>query len=109
MAAFAEGSQSGADPSNDTTSSGVFVEAIPDTELTVCGGRPAPIRRRERHAIAMLVVVTARFVDALGWRDRGALIADRLQSQPPTPTFSSGLGLRRSRAAATSMPDGSSE
>jgi hypothetical protein len=70
LTAFAEGSQSGADPSNDTTSSGVFVEAIPETELTVCGGRPAPIRRRERHAIAMLVIVTARFVDALGWRDR---------------------------------------
>ncbi len=70
LTVFAEGSQSGADPSNDTTSSGVFVEAIPETELTVCGGRPAPIRRRERHAIAMLVVVTARFVDALGWRDR---------------------------------------
>jgi hypothetical protein len=69
LTAFAQGSQSGADPSNDTTSSGVFVEAIPDTELTVCGGRPAPIRRRERHAIAMLVVVTSRFVDALGWRD----------------------------------------
>ena len=29
LAAFAEGSQSGADPSNDTTSSGVFVEPIP--------------------------------------------------------------------------------
>jgi hypothetical protein len=70
LTAFAAGSQSGADPSNDTTSSGVFVESIPETELTVCGGRPAPIRRRERHAIAMLVTVTARFVDALGWRDR---------------------------------------
>ena len=69
LTAFSQGSQSGADPSNDTTSSGVFVEAIPETDLTVCGGRPAPIRRRERHAIAMLVVVTARFVDALGWRD----------------------------------------
>jgi hypothetical protein len=70
LTAFARGSQSGADPSNDTTSSGVFVEAIPETGLTICGGRPAPIRRRERHAIAMLVVVTSRFVDALGWRDR---------------------------------------
>jgi hypothetical protein len=70
LTAFAEGSQSGADPSNDTTRSGVFVEAIPETALTVCGGRPAPIRRRERHAISMLVVVTSRFVDALGWRDR---------------------------------------
>ena len=29
-------------------------------------GGPAPIRRRERHEIAMLVVVTARFIDALG-------------------------------------------
>jgi hypothetical protein len=69
LTAFAQGSRSGADPSNDTTSSGVFVEPIPETELTVCGGRPAPIRRRERHAITMLVTVTARFVDALGWRD----------------------------------------
>jgi hypothetical protein len=69
VTAFAHGSQSGADPSNDTTRSGVFVEAIPETELTVCGGRPAPIRRRERHGIAMLVLVTARFVDALGWRE----------------------------------------
>jgi hypothetical protein len=71
VTAFATGSQSGADPSNDTTRSGVFVEDVPETELTVCGGRPAPIRRRERHAIAMLVVVTARFVDALGWREHG--------------------------------------
>jgi hypothetical protein len=69
VTAFARGSQSGSDPSNDTTRSGVFVEAVPETELTVCGGRPAPIRRRERHGIAMLVVVTARFVDALGWRE----------------------------------------
>jgi hypothetical protein len=69
VAAFAQGSQSGADPSNDTTRSGVFVEQVPDTALTVCGGRPAPIRRRERHGIAMLVLVTARFVDALGWRE----------------------------------------
>ena len=69
VTAFVEGSQSGADPSNDTTSSGVFVEPIPDTALTICGGRPAPIRRRERHGIAVLVLVTARFVDALGWRE----------------------------------------
>jgi hypothetical protein len=69
VAAFATGSQSGSDPSNDTTNSGVFVEEMPETALTVCGGRPAPIRRRERHGISMLVVVTARFVDALGWRE----------------------------------------
>jgi hypothetical protein len=69
VTAFAQGSQSGSDPSNDTTSSGVFVEAIPETALTVCGGRPSPIRRRERHGISMLVVVTARFVDALAWRE----------------------------------------
>jgi hypothetical protein len=69
VAAFAEGSRSGADPANDTTGTGVFVESVPDTEFTVCGGRPAPIRRRERHEIATLVVVTARFVDALGWRE----------------------------------------
>jgi hypothetical protein len=69
VAAFAEGSRSGGDPANDTTSSGVFVEALADTDLIACGGRPAPIRRRERHEIAMLVVVTARFIDALGWRE----------------------------------------
>jgi hypothetical protein len=69
VSAFAQGARSGADPANDTTGSGVFVEPIPETALTVCGGRPSPIRRRERHEIAMLVVVTARFVDALGWRE----------------------------------------
>ena len=44
--AFAEGSRSGGDPANDTTGSGVFVEAIAETDFTVCGGRsrrhPAP-------------------------------------------------------------------
>ena len=68
VAAFAEGSRSGADPANDTTGSGVFVEAIPETGLTVCGGRPASIRRRERHEIALLVMVASRFMDALAGR-----------------------------------------
>jgi hypothetical protein len=68
VAAFAEGARSGFDQANDTTNSGVFVEAMPETEFTVCGGRAAPIRRRERHEIATLVMVTARFVDALGRR-----------------------------------------
>ena len=66
VAAFAEGSRSGADPPNDTTGSGVFVEPVPETGLTVCGGRPVPIRRRERCEIALLVMVAARFMDALG-------------------------------------------
>jgi hypothetical protein len=65
IAAFAEGSRSGADPANDTTGSGVFVEAVPETGLTLCGGRPAAIRRRERHEIALLVMVASRFMDAL--------------------------------------------
>jgi hypothetical protein len=69
VVAFAEGSRSGADPANDTTSSGVFVEAVPETSLTVCGGRDIAIRRRERNEIAMLVMVAARFIDALGWRE----------------------------------------
>ena len=69
VAAFAEGSRSGADPANDTTGSGVFVEPVPETGQTVCGGRPVPIRRRERREIAMLVMVAARFVDALSVRD----------------------------------------
>ena len=69
VAAFAEGARSGADPANDTTRSGVFVEPVPDTGLSVCGGRPAPIRQRERHEIAMLVTVAARFIDALEGRD----------------------------------------
>ena len=68
VAAFAEGSRSGADPANDTTGSGVFVEPLPETGQTVCGGRPVPIRRRERREIAMLVMVAARLIDSLGVR-----------------------------------------
>ena len=70
VAAFAEGARSGVDQANDTTNTGIFIEAMPETEFTVCGGRTAPIRRRERHEIATLIMVTARFVDALGWRQR---------------------------------------
>jgi hypothetical protein len=65
VAAFAEGSRSGADPANDTTGSGVFVEPVRETGFTVCGGRTASIRRRERHEIALLVMVASRFIDAL--------------------------------------------
>ena len=69
VVAFAEGSRSGADPANDTTSSGVFIEAVPETSMTVCGGRDISIRRRERNEIGMLVMVASRFIDALGWRE----------------------------------------
>jgi hypothetical protein len=65
VAAFARGARSGADPAHDTTGSGVFVEPVPETALLLCGGRPAPIRRRERQEIALLVMVAARFMDAL--------------------------------------------
>ncbi len=68
VAAFAEGARSGADPAHDTTGSGVFVETVPRTGLTVCGGRSLPIRRRERHEMALLVMVTSRFMDALAGR-----------------------------------------
>jgi hypothetical protein len=68
VAAFAEGSRSGADPANDTTGSGVFVEPVLGTGFTVCGGRPAPIRRRERQEIVLLVTVASRFIDALDGR-----------------------------------------
>jgi hypothetical protein len=68
VAAFAEGSRSGADPANDTTGSGVFIEPVPETGFIVCGGRPAPIRRRERQEVALLVMVASRFVDALDRR-----------------------------------------
>jgi hypothetical protein len=68
VAAFAEGSRSGSDPANDTTGSGVFVEPVPDTGVTVCGGRPSPIRRRERHEIALLALVVARYVRGLAGR-----------------------------------------
>jgi hypothetical protein len=73
VAAFAEGARSGADPANDTSSSGVFLEALPGAGdgLVVCGGRPAPIRRRERHEIGVLVMVAARFIEALGGTDPG--------------------------------------
>ncbi|HEX3840539.1 MAG TPA: hypothetical protein VHU85_07095 [Acidimicrobiales bacterium] len=69
VAAFAEGARSGVDQANDTTNTGIFIEAMPETEFTVCGGRTAAIRRRERHEIATLIMVTARFVDALGRRE----------------------------------------
>lgn len=73
VAAFAEGARSGADPANDTTGSGVFVEPVPETGLAVCGGRTTPIRRRERREIGLLVMVASRFVDALG-RETGVRI-----------------------------------
>ncbi len=66
VAAFTEGSRSGTDPANDTTSSGVFVEPVPGTGYTLCGGRPAAIRRRERHEITLLVTVASRLASALG-------------------------------------------
>ncbi len=54
VAAFTEGSRSGADPANDTTGSGVFVEVVHGMGLTVCGGRggghPATGAPRDRHA-----------------------------------------------------------
>jgi hypothetical protein len=65
VAAFAEGARSGRDPANDTTRSGVFVELVPGTGRTVCGGRPAAIRRRERHEIALLATVASRLACAL--------------------------------------------
>src|SRR5580692_4379899 len=68
VAAFAEGARSGADPANDTTGSGVFVEVVSGAGLTLCGGRTVAIRRRERREIALLVTVAARFIDALGGR-----------------------------------------
>lgn len=68
VAAFAKGARSGADPANDTTGSGVFVEPVPETGLTVCGGRSTPIRRRERLQIGLLVMVASRFTDALAGR-----------------------------------------
>ena len=68
VAAFAEGARSGADPANDTTGSGVFVEPVPGTGLAVCGGRTVAIRRRERHQIALLVTAAARLMEALGGR-----------------------------------------
>lgn len=66
VAAFAEGARSGADPANDTTGSGVFVELVPGTGRAVCGGRTIAIRRRERREIALLVTAAARLADALG-------------------------------------------
>jgi hypothetical protein len=68
VAAFAEGARSGADPANDTTGSGVFVEPVPGIGLAVCGGRTVAIRRRERREIALLVTAAARFMEALGGR-----------------------------------------
>jgi hypothetical protein len=72
VAAFAEGARSSADPANDTTGSGVFVEAVRGSGSTVCGGRLTAIRRRERHEITMLVMVAARYIAALSGRAGGA-------------------------------------
>jgi hypothetical protein len=69
VVAFVEGSRSGPDPANATIGSGVFAEPIAETRFHVCGGRSAALRRRERHEIALLAVVTARFIDALGGRE----------------------------------------
>jgi hypothetical protein len=68
VGAFAAGAQSGRDPDYDTTGSGVFVEPVPGSGLTVCGGRPSAIRRRERHEIAMLAMVASRYLEALSRR-----------------------------------------
>jgi hypothetical protein len=68
VAAFAEGARSGADPANDTTGSGVFVEPVLGTGLAVCGGRTVAIRRRERREIALLVTAASRYMEALDGR-----------------------------------------
>ena len=71
VVAFAEGARSGSDPANDTTGSVVFIEPVPGSGLTVCGGRPSAIRRRERHEIGMLVTVASRYIEALTVRGLG--------------------------------------
>ena len=73
VVAFAEGASSGADPANDTMGSGVFVEPVPGSERTVCGGRASPVRRKERNEITMLVMVASRYIGALMGRDLGGL------------------------------------
>jgi hypothetical protein len=73
VVAFAEGARSGSDPANDTTGPGVFIEPVPGSGLTVCGGRSSAIRRRERHEITMLVTVAARYIDALTRRGLSGL------------------------------------
>lgn len=65
LAAFAQGARSGADPANDTSGSGVFVETVPGAGIAVCGGRAVAIRRRERLEIVLLVTAAARFMKAL--------------------------------------------
>jgi hypothetical protein len=77
VVAFAEGARSGRDPANDTTGSGVFIEPVPASGLTVCGGRSSVIRRRERHEITMLVTVAARYINALMGRGLGGLRSGR--------------------------------
>jgi hypothetical protein len=69
VVAFVEGSRSGTDPAQDTIGSGVFAESIAESRFHVCGGRSAALRRRERDEIALLAVVTARFIDALSGRE----------------------------------------
>ena len=73
VVAFAEGARSGAGRANDATGSCVFIEPVPGSGLTVCGGRESAIRRRERHEITRLVVVASRYIDALIGRGLGGL------------------------------------
>jgi hypothetical protein len=73
VVAFAEGARSSGDAANDTTGSGVFIEPVPGSGLTVCGGRTSAIRRRERSEITMLVMVASRYIDALMGRGIGGL------------------------------------
>ena len=67
--AFVEGRAAG--PTRPTTPSAPACSPSPiaETRFHVCGGRSAALRRRERHEIAMLVMVAARFIDALGGRE----------------------------------------
>lgn len=76
VVAFAGGARNGTDPVQHPTGSDVFMEPVPGSGLTVCGGRGSVIRRRERHEVTMLVMVASRYIDALMGRGLGGLQAD---------------------------------
>lgn len=71
VSAFARGSSAGDGAPPDTNGSGVFAEVLPDSGLTMCGGRGTPIRQRERREVRLLVAIADRFVEALRSRPVG--------------------------------------
>ena len=80
VAAFAEGSRSGADPGPRHDPLWGLRQTVPDTGFTVCGGRPVAIRRRERRELPC----SSWWPPVSSWRWAGRV---GLRSDTPARTF----------------------